>query len=94
MKEFKTSKGDIVEGDKLNETLSLVADKLEANARAIREENAYASHIKEIEKRVQLEERLAQAERVRAGVEPVGFWLWQLINTELTGDCVAFLPKT
>lgn len=32
------------------------------------------------------------AQRIREGKE-TGFWLWQRINTVLTGECVALLPK-
>jgi hypothetical protein len=37
-------------------------------------------------------DQLNQANRIRSGLEPMGFWLWQRINTELTGECIAFLP--
>lgn len=78
----------------MKQALNTVADFWENNAHAIYAEDGYGSHVSEKTKRDCLERQLEQAKRIRAGVEPMGFWLWQRINTELTGECVAFLPKT
>lgn len=92
-KSFRTHTGELVTGERLALAANAVADWLAENARAIRREDAYAAHIPESVKSRALEKQLAQAERIRAGIEPIGFWLWQRINTELTGECIAFLPK-
>lgn len=62
--------------------------------KAIRLKDAYASHVTEGVKEKAMTDKIAQAERIRLGIEPMGFWLWQRLNTELTSECVAFLPKT
>lgn len=93
MKQFKTHTGEIIEGERLTVAQNKVADFWRDNAYAIRREDCYASHVTDGTKDKLLQERLETAERIRAGTEPMGFWLWQLINTELTGECVAFLPK-
>lgn len=92
--EFRTHAGDTITGQPLLEAFGKVADFWENNAHAIYAEDGYGSHVSEKTKRDCLERQLSQAERIRAGSEPMGFWLWQRVNTELTGECVGFLPKT
>lgn len=89
---FRTHKDDIVSGERLQKAQHAVADFFRDNAWAIRKEDAYASHVTEEKKERLLREQLEQSERIRKGTHPVGFWLWQRINAELTGECVAFLP--
>jgi hypothetical protein len=91
-KQFRTHKGKLVTGERLVAAHHAVADHWAANARAIRQEDGYASHVTEAEKGRFMQEQLEQAERIRKGTERMGFWLWQRINTELTGECVPFLP--
>lgn len=90
---FRTHTGEIVKGQRLHDALAAVADARIELAHAIRREDAYASHVTEKVKDEALQADLASAERIRNGTETGGFWLWQLINTELTGECVALLPK-
>jgi len=94
MKTFQTHTGEIVTGERLNVAYGAVADWYVENAHGIKSENLYASHVTEKTKQDCLDTQLALAERIRLGIEPMGFWLWQRLNTELTGECVAFLPKT
>lgn len=94
MKSFRTHTGEIVSEERFALASNAVADWYAENAKAIRREDAYASHVTRAVKEEAMAKQLAQAERIRAGIEPIGFWLWQRINTELTGECVAFLPKT
>ena len=90
--QFRTHKDDVVTGQALIRAQHAVADWYRDNAYGIRAEELYASHVTEATKEKRLQEQLAQAERIRSGVEPMGFWLWQRLNTELTGECIAFLP--
>lgn len=93
MQRFITHKNEIVTGEKLKQAQNAVADWWYKNAYAIYEEDAYAPHVTAQQKLDDLNDGIALAGRIRAGEEPMGFWLWQRINTELTGECVAFLPK-
>ena len=61
------------------------------NARAIRQSDCYASHVTEETKDEMLTRGLETAERVRRGEMDCNFTIWQRINTELTGECVALL---
>lgn len=87
---FKTHTGEIVSGDRLRTALNKVANDWAENARAIRIEDAYGSHITEEQKNRYLAEGLAFAETIREGV--IGsFTIWQRVNTALTGECVGLL---
>lgn len=88
--QFRTHTGEVVTGERLASALNAVADWYAENARAIRREDAYASHVTEETKERSLTEGLAFAEQVRRG-EVGGFSVWQRINTHLTGECVALL---
>lgn len=90
--EFRTHTGEIVTGKRLAAAQERVADWWSDNAHGIYTENAYAAHVSEDTKKALLQRGLERAESIRAGLEPMGFWLWQRINTELTGECVALLP--
>lgn len=90
LEKFRTHTGEIVEGARLQTALNAVADWYAENARAIRREDAYASHVTEERKAEALAQGLAFAEQVRRG-EHCGFSVWQRINTHLTGECVALL---
>lgn len=90
---FKTHTGELVRGKRLQQAIDSVADEWERMARAIRQEDDYASHVAEKTKELRLQEGIQTSRRIRNGTEPMGFWLWQRINTELTGECVPFLPK-
>ena len=88
---FRTHTGEIVTGDRLTAALNAVADDWAENARAIRREDRYASHVTEDRKDENLAQGLAYAEKIRRG-EATGFTTWQRVNTALTGECVALLP--
>lgn len=88
--QFRTHTGEIVRGAKLAAAVNAVADWYADNARAIRREDGYASHVTEQRKDELLAKGLAHAEEVRRG-ESCGFSVWQRINTHLTGECVALL---
>ncbi len=90
--QFRTHKDEIVSTEALQKAQHAVADFWRDNAYGIRKQDLYARHVSEAKKELLLQEQLAQAERIRAGTEPMGFWLWQRINTELTGECIGFLP--
>ena len=92
MKSFKTHKGDVITGEKLQAALDIVADKHIENAHAIRKEDCYASHVTEQRKDQNLKKGLALAESIRAGNE-TGFWCLQRLNYEITGESVPMLPK-
>lgn len=90
--QFRTHTGEVIEGERLQAAIEKVADWYRDNSIAIRAEDCYADHVTEERKEEILEKGLAFAERVRAG-EITGFSVWQRINTELTGECVALLPS-
>lgn len=68
-----------------------VADDKRQNALAIYEENAYASHVTEETKLDCYNASMKLADDIENGDANHTFWLWQRVNTELTGKCVAFL---
>ena len=91
MIDFRTHTGEIVKGDRLVAALEKVANDWVKLAHDIREEDAYADHVSEETKDQILADDLRFAESVRAG-KPFGFTIWQRVNQELTGECVALLP--
>lgn len=90
MESFKAHTGEVFSGKQLQDALDHVANWYEDNARAIRKEDRYASHVTEDQKDRNLQSQLNLAEHIRSGKEH-GFWLWQRINTYLTGECVPML---
>ena len=86
---FITHTNEIIEGQRLTDALNKVADKMIENAKAIRNGD-YADHVKETQKEFNLQKSLELAEKVRDGFFD-NFTIWQRINTELTGECVALL---
>lgn len=87
---FVTHTQEIVEGQRLTDALNKVADKMVENAKAIRV-SKYANHITEIQKDFYLQQNLEFAEQVRAGYYIDNLGIWQRVNTELTGECIALL---
>lgn len=71
-----------------------VANWFIENARAIRREDEYADHVTESKKDEDLNQRIEWAERLRAGLCDGNFTARQRIYYELTGECVALLPKS
>ena len=92
--QFRIHTGEIVRGRRLMDAFDAGADNRIKLANAIREEDAYAPHVTEQQKEDDMLDMLESAERIRAGTEKMGFWLWQLINTQLTGECVPFFNKS
>lgn len=64
------------------------------NAKAIREEDAYASHVTEKQKDDNLRASLVYAREIRQGLHDNCFTVAQRIHYELTGISVPFLPPT
>ena len=91
MQSFRTHSGDIVTGEKLQAACEAVAQWYEENARAVRKEDAYASHVTEARKEQALLDKYAWAEKVRQRKNLHNFSVWQRVNAELTGECVALL---
>lgn len=91
MQVFTTHKGTRISGDQLQDAINKVADDCAENARAIKKENAYASHVTEKQKEQYLSKGLEYAEHIRLG-NIDNFTIWQRVNNYLTGECVAFLP--
>jgi hypothetical protein len=69
-----------------------VAGDWAENARAIRQEDPYASHVTEAEKDMMLDRGLIYAEGIRAGQHDACFTIAQRLWEVLTGDCIALLP--
>jgi len=90
---FYTHKGEAITGERLQWALDRVAEDWKALAYAIRKEDAYGSHVTEEMKEAYLQAMLAEAEDIRKGEKSLNFTFWQRVNAELTGECIAFLPK-
>ena len=91
--QFRTHTGEIITGSRLDAALNAVADNWAALGQAMRtEDGVYAAHVSETEKDQELSGMLAQAEAIRQG-NVDNFAIWQRINTKITGECVALLPK-
>lgn len=91
MAEFRTHIGEIVTGERLQAALNVVADFYVENAKGIRKEDLYASHVTDDQKEDYLRKGLLYAEEIRLG-KVTNFTIWQRVNTELTGECIALLP--
>lgn len=89
--EFRTHTGEIVTGERLTAALEAVAQDWIDLAYAVREEDAYASHINQKAKDYFLAEDLKFAESIKTE-GPKSFTIWQRVNEKLTGECIAFLP--
>ena len=87
----RTHTGEIVTGARLAAARDKVANDWVALANGIRFEDAYADHVSEERKIKAHMQDLDFAEGIRNGHAPIGFTIWQRINTELTGECVALL---
>lgn len=93
MKYFKTHTGKIVRGKKLVMALNSIADDLLERAHKIRNEDDYASHITNESKDRILNEAIEDSERIRNPNNiKYELWLFQRLNTKLTGECIALLP--
>jgi hypothetical protein len=89
--DFRTHTGEIVTGDRLQAALSKVADDWRNLARAIRKEDRYAPHVTDATKEQAMLDMLSRADEIEAG-DVRSLTIWQRVDTELTGECVALLP--
>lgn len=88
---FRTHTGEIVTGERLRVALAKVAADWRALAHAIYKEDGYASHVAEECKAKNRDDMLTRADEIEAG-SVKSFTIWQRVDTELTGECVALLP--
>jgi hypothetical protein len=91
--QFRAHTGELVTGQRLADAIEAVATDWENLARAIRKEDAYASHVAEQTKEENMLAMIEAANNLRADGPGMSFTFWQRINTRLTGECVALLPK-
>lgn len=91
---FQTHLGEVLPANdaKLVAACETVAQWYEDNARATRIEDAYASHVTEQKKDELMLKQFDWAEQVRQRKNLHNFSVWQRVNAELTGECVALLP--
>ena len=92
---FQTHTGEIFAHDdpRLIAACEAVAQWYEQNARDVRKEDAYASHVKEGTKDNDMLKQYAWADKVRLQENLHNFSVWQRVNQELTGECIALLSK-
>lgn len=93
---FRTSTGEILTPDdpRLIDACEKVATQIEQSAVKVREENAFAFHVTQAEKDDYINRfYIDWAAKIRKRENLNDFSVWQRINTELTEECVAFLPK-
>lgn len=88
---FTTHTDEIIEGYRLVNALNKVADDWQELAHKIRV-GSYASHVTENTKDETLQRGLEFAEKIRNGYFD-NFTIWQRVNAELTGECVALFNK-
>ena len=87
---FVDSNGVIHKCENMQEVLSKVANDWEQLGYDIKKQNLYASHVTEETKQKDLQKHIDTANEIRNGVIN-SFTIWQRVNTELTGNCVALL---
>lgn len=91
--EFITHNKEIVTGLILQKALNKVATDWENLGFAIKKSNDYAPHVSEQVKKNNLKKHLETANEIRFGIIN-SFTIWQRVNEELTGKCVAlFQPN-
>jgi hypothetical protein len=79
--------------EEITKAITNVANWYRANAKAIREENAYAAHVTEEQKELNFQKQLQFANDLENGNVQMGFTVWQRVTYELTGECIPFLPS-
>lgn len=87
-----THTGEIITGERVQLALNIVAQFWLDNAYAVRKQDQYASHVTTKQKDHNLSQGIKHSQAVKNG-QDYGFTTWQRLNNELTGECVAFLPK-
>ncbi len=90
---FLTSHNEVITGERLQAACEAVAAQIEASAIKVREEDAFASHVTQAGKDDYIDRFYTQvAAKIRKQENLHNFSVWQRVNTELTGECIAFLP--
>lgn len=91
---FKTSTGETLTADnpRLIAACETVAQFYEENARAILASKDFPAHVTQARKEEMARYRHTWAKQTRQRENLANFSVWQRVNTELTGECVAFLP--
>ena len=89
--EHRTHNGETIKGNRVIEAVKAVCNEWRELALAVREEDAYASHVSEGEKEEYLMQSITLANDLEAGKINPTFTDWQRINIILTGECVALL---
>jgi aminoglycoside phosphotransferase family enzyme len=79
--------------EKYTDALKNVANFHRKNAKSIYINNKYASHVTNEKKKENLNNSLKYADDIENGIAKYSFTLWQQINTELTGECIALFNK-
>ena len=94
MRTFHTSERELLtdNDERLIQARKQVAQDWRDLGHAIREGDAYASHVSEETKDLILSNDLKEADRIETGELDGNFTFWQRINERLTGNCVALLP--
>ena len=88
---MKTHKGELVSDTMLTEARRAVAEDWRTMAYDILKEDAYASHITEVEKLQFYQDELRYADEIERGEHDSNFTIWQRLNTYITGECIALL---
>ncbi len=86
--QFRTHTGEIIQGEKLQSALNKVAD----NWQRVAVQSDFPPHVTPEVVAEWNKRNFETAEKIRAG-KIDNFTLWQRVNTELTGECVALLPS-
>jgi hypothetical protein len=92
---FQTSAGEVLlhNDPRLIEVCERVATWYEKQADLVRAQNSFAKHVTESQKGDYINKHYLQwAEKIRQRENLNNFSVWQRVNAELTGECVAFLP--
>lgn len=91
--QFRTSLGDIVTGKRLTDALYEVGEAFKGYAYGTYDSDPYASHVTELDKMQYLIDGVLNGERIKTGATLHNFTIAQRVNTILTGECIALLPK-
>lgn len=89
--QFKTHTGDIITGQRLTLALEQVANEWEASARAIFDDDGYATHVTLKAKLDHLNYGIALANDIRNGTNLNNFTVWQFVNHKLTNETIALM---
>jgi len=86
---FRTHTGEIVTGERLEKACHSVACWMEKNAQSVFDSDPYASHVTKEQKLKILHDNFDAAQNVKELKNLNNFTIWQRVNAELTGECVA-----